>query len=99
MQTIHYEVRCATLERAIERARDHYSIRRHAASIDQVTLTWERLEDTWQMSPERAPAVRFSIRAQSFCHNMVRALTSTLVAIGKGARPESTLTERLDSHP
>ena len=59
---------------------------------------WERLEDNWQMSPERAPALRFTIRAQSFCHNMVRALTSTLVAIGKGALPESTITERLDSH-
>ncbi len=63
-----------------------------------MSATWERLEDTWQMSPERAPAVRFTIRAQSFCHNMVRSLTSTLVAIGQGKLPESTIPERLASH-
>ena len=59
---------------------------------------WERLADTWQMSPERAPAVRFTIRAQSFCHNMVRSLTSTLVVVGQGKLPESTIPERLASH-
>ena len=59
---------------------------------------WERLEDNWQMSPERAPAVRFTIRAQSFCHNMVRSLTSALVAIGQSKLPESTIYERLESH-
>ncbi len=59
---------------------------------------WERLEDNWQMSPERAPAVRFTIRAQSFCHNMVRSLTSALVAIGQNKLPESTIYERLESH-
>jgi len=63
-----------------------------------MSANWERLDDTWQMSPERAPAVRFTIRAQSFCHNMVRSLTSTLVAIGQGTLPESTILERLASH-
>ncbi len=63
-----------------------------------IGATWERLADTWQMRPERAPAVRFTIRAQSFCHNMVRSLTSTLVAIGQGRLPESTVVERLASH-
>jgi tRNA pseudouridine38-40 synthase len=63
-----------------------------------MSAVWERLEDNWQMSPERAPAVRFTIRAQSFCHNMVRSLTSTLVAIGQGKLPESTILERLESH-
>ncbi|MDH2902871.1 MAG: tRNA pseudouridine(38-40) synthase TruA [Actinomycetota bacterium] len=63
-----------------------------------ISAIWERLEDNWQMSPERAPAVRFTIRAQSFCHNMVRSLTSTLVAIGQGKLPESTILERLESH-
>ena len=63
-----------------------------------MVATWERLEDNWQMSPERAPAVRFTIRAQSFCHNMVRSLTSTLVAIGQGKLPETTIPERLASH-
>ena len=63
-----------------------------------MSALFERLEDTWQMSPERAPAVRFTIRAQSFCHNMVRSLTSTLVAIGQGRLPVSTISERLESH-
>ncbi len=63
-----------------------------------ISAIWERLEDTWQMSPERAPALRFTIRAQSFCHNMVRSLTSTLVAIGQGRLSESTIAERLSSH-
>lgn len=63
-----------------------------------ISAVWERLEDNWQMSPERAPAVRFTIRAQSFCHNMVRSLTATLVAVGQGRIPESTIAERLESH-
>jgi tRNA pseudouridine38-40 synthase len=58
---------------------------------------WERLEDEWVMSPGRAPAVRLTIRAQSFCHNMVRCLTSTMVAIGQGELPQSTVVERLES--
>jgi tRNA pseudouridine38-40 synthase len=58
---------------------------------------WERLDDEWVMSPRRAPVVRLTIRAQSFCHNMVRCLTSTLVAIGQGELPESIVSERLAS--
>ncbi len=63
-----------------------------------ISAAWERLEDGWQMSPELAPALRFTIRAQSFCHNMVRSLTATLVAVGQGRIPESTIPERLESH-
>ena len=58
---------------------------------------WERLDDDWAMSPGNAPVVRLTIRGQSFCHNMVRCLTSTLVAIGQGRLPESTVIERLSS--
>ena len=68
-------------------------LRRHVISAQ-----WERLPDTWQMSPERAPAVRFTIRAESFCHNMVRSLTSTFVAIGQGRLPESEVATRLINH-
>jgi tRNA pseudouridine38-40 synthase len=63
-----------------------------------LSATWVRLDDIWQMSPERAPAVRFTIRAQSFCHNMVRSVTSTLVAVGQGTLSESTISQRLASH-
>jgi tRNA pseudouridine38-40 synthase len=58
---------------------------------------WERLEDEWGMSPNNAPAVRLTIRAQSFCHNMVRCLTSTMVAIGQGRLAQNTVKERLES--
>jgi len=68
-------------------------LRRHVISAH-----WERLVDTWQMSPESAPVVRFTIRAESFCHNMVRSLTSTIVAIGRGQLPESEVETRLLSH-
>jgi tRNA pseudouridine38-40 synthase len=58
---------------------------------------WERLDDEWGMSPSRAPALRLTIRAQSFCHNMVRCLTSTMVAIGQGRLDQNTVKERLMS--
>ena len=62
-----------------------------------IAADWERLDDTWVMSPREAPALRLSIRAQSFCHNMVRCLTSTVVAIGQGRLPEATISERFES--
>ena len=60
-------------------------------------VRFERLEDHWTMSPTGAAVVRLDVRAQSFCHNMVRCLTSTLVAIGQGSIPQSTVKERLES--
>jgi tRNA pseudouridine38-40 synthase len=64
---------------------------------DVLSARWERLEDDWALSPVGAPALRFSIRAVSFCHNMVRCLTSTLVAVGQGQLPENTVKDRLES--
>ncbi|MFZ1063424.1 MAG: tRNA pseudouridine(38-40) synthase TruA [Acidimicrobiales bacterium] len=58
---------------------------------------WERIADVWTMSPGSAPVVRLTIRAQSFCHNMVRCLVSTIVAIGQGQLAPDTLKERLES--
>jgi tRNA pseudouridine38-40 synthase len=58
---------------------------------------WERLPDEWALTPDRSPSLKFTIRAESFCHNMVRCLTSTLVAIGQGKLPESTIAERFES--
>jgi tRNA pseudouridine38-40 synthase len=62
-----------------------------------ISAHWDRVDDEWIMSPRHAPAVRLTIRAQSFCHNMVRCLVSTMVAIGQGTLPESTINERLES--
>ena len=62
-----------------------------------ISASWERIEDLWGMSPGNAPCVRLTIRAQSFCHNMVRCLTSTMVAIGQGRIDQNTVKERLKS--
>jgi tRNA pseudouridine38-40 synthase len=62
-----------------------------------ISAHWDRLNDEWAMSPRQAPALRLTIRAQSFCHNMVRCLVSTMVAIGQGTMPVSTIEERLES--
>jgi tRNA pseudouridine38-40 synthase len=58
---------------------------------------WERLSDKWALTPDHSPTLKFTIRAESFCHNMVRCLTSVLVAIGQGRLPVSTITERFES--
>ena len=58
---------------------------------------WERLEDEWVMSPRHAPVVRLTIRAQSFCHNMVRCLVSTMVAVGQGDLDVDVVGARLES--
>lgn len=56
---------------------------------------WERLDDEWALTPAHSPALKFTIRAQSFCHNMVRCLTSLVVEIGQGRWPGDSVTERL----
>jgi tRNA pseudouridine38-40 synthase len=58
---------------------------------------WERLADDWALTPDRSPTMKFTIRAESFCHNMVRCLTSVLVEIGQGKLPATTIAERFES--
>jgi tRNA pseudouridine38-40 synthase len=41
--------------------------------------TWTRADT------EFAPVLRFEIRANAFCHQMVRSIVGTLVAVGAGA--------------
>jgi tRNA pseudouridine38-40 synthase len=62
-----------------------------------IDARWDRLADEWALTPDASAALKFTIRAESFCHNMVRCLTSTLVAIGQGKIAESTITERFES--
>src|SRR5665213_1685509 len=38
---------------------------------------WERLADEWALTPDQSPTLKFTIRAESFCHHMVRCLAST----------------------
>jgi tRNA pseudouridine38-40 synthase len=56
---------------------------------------WEQLDDVWSLTPSNTPVLKFTIRSQSFCHNMVRCLTSMIVEIGQGRWPEETVAERL----
>ena len=62
-----------------------------------IDARWERLTDDWALTPDHSPTLKFTIRAESFCHNMVRCLTSVLVAIGQGKLPETTIAERFES--
>lgn len=60
-----------------------------------LSLAWTSHRDDWGLSLAGAPVWRLDIRAESFCHNMVRTLTSTMVAIGQGEIPETELAARL----
>ena len=62
-----------------------------------ISVNWERVPDEWAMSPTGDPVLRLNIRAQSFCHNMVRNLVSTMVAVGRGDIPENTIKDRLET--
>ena len=62
-----------------------------------LSIKWERIADSWEMTPNSEEVTKLTIRAQSFCHNMVRCLTSTMVGIGLGELPENTIAERLES--
>jgi tRNA pseudouridine38-40 synthase len=62
-----------------------------------LVASWDRLADEWALGPTGSPALRLNIRAQSFCHNMVRSLTAVMVAIGQGHLAESTIKGRLES--
>lgn len=57
--------------------------------------TWSRLADTWHVTARNESALRFDIRASSFCHQMVRSLVGTLVAVGRGRLDENAIKERL----
>ncbi|MHB1906492.1 MAG: tRNA pseudouridine(38-40) synthase TruA [Acidimicrobiales bacterium] len=57
---------------------------------------WRVVADPFDLVPE-GRFVRLDIRAQSFCHTMVRSLVSTMVAIGRGRLAPETIAARLES--
>jgi tRNA pseudouridine38-40 synthase len=59
-------------------------------------IEWRREPDRWGLLTT-GEALVLNIRAQSFCHNMVRTLTSAMVAVGQGALPEGEIATRLAS--
>ena len=58
---------------------------------------WDQLSDEWSLNPTGRPALRLRIRAVSFGHHMVRSLTSTMVAMGRGDLAPDTIEQRLQS--
>ena len=57
---------------------------------------WRVVDDPLGLAPG-GTFYRLDIRAQSFCHTMVRSLVSTMVAIGQGRLAPDTLGRRLAS--
>ncbi len=64
---------------------------------DVTHAAWQRLPDALGLHPGGGPVLRLDIRANAFCHQMVRSLTGTMIAIGQGKRPISLISERLES--
>jgi tRNA pseudouridine38-40 synthase len=62
---------------------------------DVIRASWAEIPDTAGIQADDGPLLRFDIRATSFCHNMVRSLTSALVAVGQGKLPEGEISQRL----
>jgi len=58
---------------------------------------WRRLSDEWGLTVDGSPVLRFDIRANAFCHQMVRSLTSAIVAVGQGKWDISDLSGRLEA--
>jgi tRNA pseudouridine38-40 synthase len=60
--------------------------------------SWRREPDAIHLSASGEPFYVFSIRATAFCHNMVRRLVSSLVAVGQGRLRVEDITTRLETH-
>jgi tRNA pseudouridine38-40 synthase len=59
-----------------------------------LAAAWERVADPLTLSPSLA-VVRLDIRANAFCHHMVRCLVSTMVAVGQGRLGPDVVAQRL----
>jgi tRNA pseudouridine38-40 synthase len=59
-----------------------------------LSATWTVVPDQAGIHPDGHALLRFDVRATSFCHQMVRRLTSALVAVGQGKLPVSALADR-----
>lgn len=59
---------------------------------------WRLEPDAIHLSVAGGSFYVFSIRAKAFCHNMVRRLVSSLVAVGQGDLTRVDVLARLDSH-
>lgn len=64
---------------------------------DVTSAQWRRVPDELGIHPSGAPVLRLDIQANAFCHQMVRSLTATMIAIGQGKVPISVISERFES--
>jgi len=59
---------------------------------------WRAIEDTAVLTAAGDQLWRCDITANAFCHNMVRSLVATAVAVGQGRLAPGVFSERLESH-
>ena len=59
---------------------------------------WSVHRDALEMNVGRAPILKLTIRAHSFCHRMVRNVTSSMVAVGQGKLEANEIVTRLENH-
>lgn len=62
-----------------------------------LAAAWRRLDDEWGITIDQSPVLRFDIRANAFCHQMVRSLTSAMVAVGRGKLDVREVVDRLEN--
>jgi tRNA pseudouridine38-40 synthase len=81
--------------KAIVGEHDFTTFCRHPKTSEPVSLTRRILRAEWTKQDD--DVVRFEIEANAFCHQMVRALTGTLVDIGKGRRAVQDMQQALEA--
>jgi tRNA pseudouridine38-40 synthase len=59
--------------------------------------TWVELDDLAALGPSGGRLFRADIAANAFCHNMVRSLVATAVAVGQGRLEPSVFRDRLEN--
>jgi tRNA pseudouridine38-40 synthase len=59
--------------------------------------TWTELDDHAGLGPSGGHLLRADIAANAFCHNMVRSLVATAVAVGQGRLEPSVFRDRLEN--
>ena len=62
---------------------------------DVTAASWSRVKDAWGLAPVATQALRFDITANAFCQQMVRSLTSSLVAVGSNQLSVTEFVSRL----
>jgi tRNA pseudouridine38-40 synthase len=73
---------------------DFASFCRRPKSVEgepEPSLVRNVLSAGWAIADAEGPVLRFEIRANAFCHQMVRSITGTLVDVGSGNLPHDAV--------